>query len=496
MAVLPYEYSGGGGVSSTLTRLEHGAAVALQGVDPNGRSSGATSSIRPFRPLLSMLRFWQRAGSSVQLSLRRFLRNLRNLALFLRGQEGRSFLAPVFIATAVALWYLFPRVLRPLLHRLFLRRGRRKVARGGGPITLKFLEDQLGEEPSLAEDDIASCAAVMEAAARNFGRIYDMRWAQSNSKLVFRYFQEHNYGTLCSVRVVPTVSAYCVRVTWIVTLDTRGTSPREKKLYFANAFNKGYLYSSACVDQDGDFVLDTTSFFLFGTPRTQALRQAAKVLRIHDMNMASLVRLWADLRDTSLPFATHTMIDEHTVSSVAEAKVDSVDGENMCIICWEPIREGDKIRRLNCMHAFHKDEIDRHLVENKQCPICKSPIDRKWPDTECKNNTNEESCGLQEVFPGIGDARTQPFQVAEHADGRSFLLGDDGFEEAAVVEQQAQANDDEGPFARRRPPPSRGEDLEAEAPERWFARRRRPLRGRGIGVTVVQNLESLGISSI
>lgn len=46
-----------------------------------------------------------------------------------------------------------------------------------------------------------------------------------------------------------------------------------------------------------------------------------------------------------------------------------------CCICQMPIKLGDEVRRLPCLHVFHAGEIASWLKINAVCPICKHPID-------------------------------------------------------------------------------------------------------------------------
>jgi len=63
--------------------------------------------------------------------------------------------------------------------------------------------------------------------------------------------------------------------------------------------------------------------------------------------------------------------------SNANAENDNSSDHNcneQCCICMEPFVEGDKIRRLPCLHIFHTNEIDQWLRVNRTCPICKTDI--------------------------------------------------------------------------------------------------------------------------
>ena len=45
-----------------------------------------------------------------------------------------------------------------------------------------------------------------------------------------------------------------------------------------------------------------------------------------------------------------------------------------CAICLEAMAEGDMVKSLPCLHAFHAKCIDRWLRSSKQCPMCKHVI--------------------------------------------------------------------------------------------------------------------------
>ena len=45
-----------------------------------------------------------------------------------------------------------------------------------------------------------------------------------------------------------------------------------------------------------------------------------------------------------------------------------------CAICMDPFKDNDEIRRLPCMHVFHKHEIDKWLKTKDSCPICRQSI--------------------------------------------------------------------------------------------------------------------------
>lgn len=46
-----------------------------------------------------------------------------------------------------------------------------------------------------------------------------------------------------------------------------------------------------------------------------------------------------------------------------------IDETIECCICYEPIIEGKK---LNCEHIYHKECIDKWLIEKRICPYCRN----------------------------------------------------------------------------------------------------------------------------
>lgn len=129
----------------------------------------------------------------------------------------------------------------------------------------------------------------------------------------------------------------------------------------------------------------------------------------HQVFMTSITRCLVHIRDCrngSMPFATKDMLEANTVLSAIQQQqqpnssssslsnaADSreyaatattgvlssssytrSDGDEFCPICLERFVPGDLVRRLPCMHVFHKTkacDIDKHLKRNKQCPTCK-----------------------------------------------------------------------------------------------------------------------------
>lgn len=68
--------------------------------------------------------------------------------------------------------------------------------------------------------------------------------------------------------------------------------------------------------------------------------------------------------------------DQDTIEqSSARFRLDRLDPNNKeCVVCMEDMKVGEEVRRLQCMHMFHADCVDKWLHTNKQCPICRTDI--------------------------------------------------------------------------------------------------------------------------
>ena len=51
--------------------------------------------------------------------------------------------------------------------------------------------------------------------------------------------------------------------------------------------------------------------------------------------------------------------------------------DELCAICLEPLRVGERTRTLMCSHTYHKTCLETMLEYgvNADCPSCRSPID-------------------------------------------------------------------------------------------------------------------------
>ncbi|KAK8561544.1 hypothetical protein V6N12_048610 [Hibiscus sabdariffa] len=44
-----------------------------------------------------------------------------------------------------------------------------------------------------------------------------------------------------------------------------------------------------------------------------------------------------------------------------------------CVVCLCRLRDGEKVRQIDCCHVFHKDCFDGRL-HHFNCPVCRSPL--------------------------------------------------------------------------------------------------------------------------
>jgi len=72
-----------------------------------------------------------------------------------------------------------------------------------------------------------------------------------------------------------------------------------------------------------------------------------------------------------LPTRVHPGQVPQPVPSISD---DEKDNEEICSICMEAYKKGDKLKQLPCKHEFHDSCIDRWLNLKNACPLCRAPI--------------------------------------------------------------------------------------------------------------------------
>jgi hypothetical protein len=60
-----------------------------------------------------------------------------------------------------------------------------------------------------------------------------------------------------------------------------------------------------------------------------------------------------------------------STTSGAEAKQEHIT----CMVCLSEYERGDVLRTLPCFHSYHRDCIDKWLLQNNKCPMCKFAVE-------------------------------------------------------------------------------------------------------------------------
>ena len=70
---------------------------------------------------------------------------------------------------------------------------------------------------------------------------------------------------------------------------------------------------------------------------------------------------------------TQDNLDKNTiVNTYVNLDQESKNNFNTCFICLDDFNDNNIIRKLKCVHLFHKECIDPWLLkENHTCPVCR-----------------------------------------------------------------------------------------------------------------------------
>ena len=62
------------------------------------------------------------------------------------------------------------------------------------------------------------------------------------------------------------------------------------------------------------------------------------------------------------------------IASLPKCKVKADEDLGACCICLDEMTKGVQVRKLPCNHKYHPKCIDKWLLRNKCCPMCKQDI--------------------------------------------------------------------------------------------------------------------------
>lgn len=243
--------------------------------------------------------------------------------------------------------------------------------------------------------------------------------------------------------------------------DNRRNLAEEQRYFLTNEWNATKRYTrlkcgAGSLGRTSVFTLEYDVLCPSELPDSWGLLFLNKSLRMWYTSMVACVLHIVE--PVEMPFATHEMIMANTLATTVLTE-DSCILQQACPICFEPFRAGEKVRRLPCMHIFHlvgaeehaeheepdhHCNIDRHLVRDKQCPVCKTPIDvmeHMARDMGKEQPTVQESSSP--AVPSSAPAgRPPPPREAEEVAGANSVLA------AAAALQRRVAEEAAGPSSR------------------------------------------------
>lgn len=51
-----------------------------------------------------------------------------------------------------------------------------------------------------------------------------------------------------------------------------------------------------------------------------------------------------------------------------------MNDDDLCPILWEPLKNSQKVKQLDCSHRFDLAALVKHIEQNNFCPVCKKEI--------------------------------------------------------------------------------------------------------------------------
>ncbi len=75
---------------------------------------------------------------------------------------------------------------------------------------------------------------------------------------------------------------------------------------------------------------------------------------------------------SSVPTMMPVSTDSAPNSAVSQDEED--DDDELCVICQDDLRAGDRVKVLACKHIYHADCLNQWLARNLACPMCMAPV--------------------------------------------------------------------------------------------------------------------------
>jgi hypothetical protein len=105
-----------------------------------------------------------------------------------------------------------------------------------------------------------------------------------------------------------------------------------------------------------------------GVPQAVGASDFADLESMTPEQLAAFTERLQDVPRT-VPTSALARLPEETVTR-------AVEGEE-CLVCLEAFEVGDTLRRLPCLHRFHKHCIDTWFQQNNICPECRTEVSRE-----------------------------------------------------------------------------------------------------------------------
>ncbi|XWS16184.1 hypothetical protein CRYUN_Cryun34aG0063200 [Craigia yunnanensis] len=94
------------------------------------------------------------------------------------------------------------------------------------------------------------------------------------------------------------------------------------------------------------------------------------------------------------PYSASSFKFRKGLENVEEATEEIME----CVVCLLGFEDDEEVRQLHrCKHSFHAPCIDRWMYSHSNCPICRTPVDRR----DALDFASDDNSSSMEVFTDI-----------------------------------------------------------------------------------------------
>jgi len=127
----------------------------------------------------------------------------------------------------------------------------------------------------------------------------------------------------------------------------------------------------------------------------------SKIIILLASLVIELIILIQKLKSSSNPISTHQYLKliekKNPTICYSRSLSKDEDGGAECRVCLCELEEGEKVRKLQCHHMFHRDCLDKWLLQYwATCPLCREqvvPPDIVFKHRQHQNQVDEGSDG-------------------------------------------------------------------------------------------------------